>query len=93
MITLPQLFGDKLNPHPHLHSIVTEGAFNKKGNFLRLNTRGSYANKALRTLFERKVLDILVKKKRLSEHFKEEILSWEHSGFSVDLSLRIDKNE
>ncbi len=93
MITLPQLFGDKLNPHPHLHSIVTEGAFDKEGRFLRLNTKGSYSNNALKNLFETKVLDFLVNKRRLSEHFKEEVLSWEHSGFSVDLSLRIDKDD
>ena len=43
----------------------------------------------MQKLFERKVLDLLVEKNRLSERLRDDMLSWEHTGFSVDGSVRV----
>ena len=32
-----QFFGDKVNPHVHLHALATDGAFDPDGNFHRLS--------------------------------------------------------
>jgi len=37
----------------------------------------------LERLFARRVLDLMVRRKRLSVRLRDEMLTWEHSGFSV----------
>ncbi len=70
LVTVPQLFGDAANPHCHLHSLVTDGAFDSEGNFHRLLYDAGKDTKTLTKLFERKVLDLLVKEGRLSERMR-----------------------
>jgi len=93
IVTTPQLFGDAVNPHCHVHSFVTDGAFDAEGNFHRLLYDAGQDTKTLTKLFECKVLGLLVKEGRLSERMREEMLSWEHTGFSVDASVRIHKGD
>jgi hypothetical protein len=33
MVIVPQFFGDKVNAHLHLHTVVTDGAFDPDGGF------------------------------------------------------------
>ena len=33
MVVVPQRFGDKVNPHIHLHALATDGVFDKEGVF------------------------------------------------------------
>ena len=33
MVVLPQRFGDRVNPHIHLHALATDGAFDAAGDF------------------------------------------------------------
>ena len=40
-------------------------------------------------LFRRRVVTLLVDKQLLSEDFAENLLSWRHSGFSIDNSVRV----
>ena len=93
IVTTPQLFGDPVNPHCHIHSVVTDGAFDAEGNFHRLLYDAGQDTETLTKLFECKVLALLVKEGRLSERMREEMLSWEHTGFSVDASVRIYKGD
>ncbi len=43
----------------------------------------------LQRLFAKRVLDLMVRGKRLSTRLRDEMLSWEHSGFSVDGSVKV----
>ncbi len=68
------------NFHPHVHAIVTDGAFAPDGHFERM---GHWDAAALTELFRRLVLAALRREQRLSEEFHQNLLSWVHSGFSV----------
>ena len=63
-----------------MHALVTEGVLEHGGAFLSL-TAPDLA--ALNELFRRLVLAALVKAERLSESFRDRLLTWRHSGFSV----------
>jgi hypothetical protein len=90
LITIPQLFGDALNPHAHLHSLVTDGAFSEDGQFHQLLYDTQSDISVLQKLFAREVLDFLVAKGRLSQTLRDDMLTkWTHTGFSVDASVRV----
>ncbi len=95
----PQFFGDKVNVDlisypPHLHALATDGAFDPEGNFHRLPFDMQDDIAVLQKLFERNVLDLLVKHGRLSERLRNDILTtWKHTGFSVDGSVRVLKGD
>src|SRR4030042_2446912 len=63
VIAAIQTFGNRMNPHPHLHFLLTEGGVDKAGEFHKVpridDTR-------LAELFAREVLADLVHKKLLS---------------------------
>jgi len=80
MVASIQTFGSTLNFNPHVHALVTEGVLEHGGAFLPL-TAPDLA--ALDELFRRLVLAALVKAQRLSEGFRDRLLTWRHSGFSV----------
>ncbi len=89
MVVVPQRFGDRVNPHIHLHAMATDGAFDAEGVFhpMPFDMQGDI--EVLERLFSRRVLDLMVRRKRLSVRLRDEMLSWEHSGFSVDGSVRV----
>jgi len=80
MVASIQTFGSALNFHPHVHALVTEGVLEKGGGFLPL-AQPDLA--ALEELFRHVVLAELVRAERLSEGFRDKLLTWRHSGFSV----------
>jgi len=80
MVASIQTFGSALNFHPHVHALLTEGVLEKGGAFLPL-TQPDFA--AIEELFRHVVLAELVKAERLSEGFRDRLLTWRHSGFSV----------
>jgi len=88
-MVVPQLFGDRLNAHVHLHALASDGAFDLDGQFHRMPFDMQHDIKVLQRLFERRVLEMMVKHKRLSERLRDDILGWQHSGFSVDGSVRV----
>ena len=75
-----QTFGERLNFHPHLHLLVTEGGVDKAGIFRRIS---SWDDGRLAEIFAREVLGLLVGGGLLSAEWRERILSWRHSGFNV----------
>jgi len=80
MVASIQTFGSALNFHPHVHALVTDGLLEHGGAFLPLTAPGLAA---LNELFRRLVLAALVKAERLTEGFRDSLLTWHHSGFSV----------
>jgi len=85
VIAVLQTFGDRINFHPHLHFLVTEGGTDREGRF-RLIPRIDDAR--LAEIFAREVFKLLVGKGLLSPEWAERILSWRHSGFSVHSLVR-----
>ena len=69
-----------MNHHPHLHGIHLDGSINDSGNFQQFpeinpqELESTFANNLLLSLYREGVLPIEV---------IENIVSWQHSGFSV----------
>ncbi len=80
IIVAVQTFGDRINFHPHLHLLVTEGGIDRAGIFHRLPRLD---DARLADIFAREVLALLVSKGLLSPEWVERILSWRHTGFNV----------
>ncbi len=72
----------------HCHALATKGAFDRDGLFqlMPFDKQGDIV--VLERLFARRVLDLMVRRKRLSFRLQDEMLSWEHRGFSVDGKTR-----
>jgi hypothetical protein len=85
-----QTFGSFANFHPHVHIICTEGVVTPDGRFHPVIWPGK---RDLEERFRRLFLTLLEKAKRLSTSFHETLLSWRHSGFSVDASQRVPAGE
>jgi len=85
VIAAIQTFGARINRHPHLHFLVTEGGVDKAGLFHKVPR---IDDSRLAELFAREVLGFLVHKKLLSPEWAERILSWRHTGFNVHSRVR-----
>ncbi|MEN8151832.1 MAG: transposase [Planctomycetota bacterium] len=85
-----QTFGSFANFHPHCHILCTEGVLTPDGRFHPVIWPGK---RDLEERFRRLFLARLEKAKRLSASFHETLLSWRHSGFSVDASQRVAAGE
>lgn len=86
LIVAHQTFGDMLRWNPHFHAIVLEGGFDNHGRFFYIPFGGL---EAMVELFRRRVIQILTEKGLLDEKLSSNLLSWKHSGFSIDNSVRI----
>jgi len=72
--------------NPHFHAILLEGGFDEDGTFVYLPFSGL---EKMSEYFRRTVLRFFTDKKLLTEQFVRNMLSWKHSGFSIDNSVRI----
>ena len=79
VIAAIQTFGTKINFHPHLHFLVTEGGVDGAGIFHRIPRLD---DSRLAAIFCREVLRLLVGKGLLSQEWAKRILSWRNSGFN-----------
>jgi hypothetical protein len=75
-----QTYGDQLNWHPHLHSIVSDVAWDSGDHPHPL---GAPEATVLTGLFRHHVLKMLEDQRRLSWEFGRRLRSWEPSGFQV----------
>jgi hypothetical protein len=85
VIAAIQIFGNRINLHPHLHFLVTEGGVDEAGLF---HKAPRIDDSRLAELFAREVLADLVHKELLSPEWAERLLSWRHTGFSVHSRVR-----
>jgi putative transposase/transposase-like zinc-binding protein len=90
IITAIQTYGDLVNFHPHLHTLVTEGAFSPTGWFLTLPKIDLIA---LEHLFRHRVLRPLLRERRIDEMVIRKLLGWRHSGFSLHNAVRIGPHD
>ena len=75
------------NFNPHAHALVSDGVFNRDGEFLPLPALDSAA---VMEVFRRMLLQRLHGAQRLSESFMRNLLSWVHPGFSVFAGPAVD---
>jgi hypothetical protein len=87
IVAVLQTFGDRINFHPHLHFLVTEGGADEAGVFRRVPR---IDDARLAEIFAREVLAFLVARGLLSPEWAERILSWRHTGFNVHSRVRVE---
>jgi hypothetical protein len=80
-----QTFGTRINFHPHLHFLVTEGGVDEAGVFRKISRIDDFR---LAALFAREVVRFLVHKELLSPEWADRLLSWRHTGFNVHSRVR-----
>ncbi len=81
-----QSFGDFLRFNPHFHSLILEGGFDEDDNFIFIPITNLVK---MKELLRRLVIKYFVDEKLLSPELAKNLLSWKHSGFSIDNSIRI----
>jgi hypothetical protein len=72
--------------NPHYHCLVLEGGINEAGSFHHIPIKDTAS---LTEVFRRRVIKLFVDRGLLDRRFALKILSWKHSGFSVDASVSI----
>ena len=82
-----QTFGQLLHFHPHIHGLVTDGAFIPDGRFLHLPV--NLGHEPFLKLWENAVFSLLLDTGRIEPALVSQMRSWRHSGFSVDRSVRL----
>jgi hypothetical protein len=79
-------FGNFVNFHPHIHALVTDGGFTPGGTFHVL-PKVSLAG--MEQLFRHRVLRMLLDRGKIRPERVRMLLSWRHSGFNLDASVRV----
>jgi hypothetical protein len=72
--------------NPHLHSIFPEGGFDRQGRFVHVP---SLDLARLSQYFRCTMVAFFLKRTLLNERLARNMLGWTHSGFSVDLTVKI----
>jgi len=84
-VAVIQTFGNRLNFHPHLHMLVTEGGLRSDGSFQPVPI---FNDTALARIFAHEVLAFLAARDLISPEIQAKILSWRHTGFNVHSKVR-----
>jgi len=87
VISLQTFGGYGANFNPHAHALVSDGVFNRDGEFLPLPAPDPAA---VMEVFRRLFLERLHRAERLSATFMHNLLSWVHPGFSVFAGPPVD---
>ena len=80
-----QSYGDFLRWNSHWHALVLEGGFDSEGTFYYLPYRNL---EQMTEYFRRKLIGLFLEKELINEEFAANLLSWKHSGFSIDDSAK-----
>ena len=84
MIAAIQTHGELLHWHPHIHVLITCGAFTPEGDFLELP---EFDRERVLAAWQDAVFDLYLAKEKIEPEVVENMRTWEHSGFSVDQSV------
>jgi hypothetical protein len=90
MIGAVQTFGDLVHFHSHVHTIVPEGVFTQSGHFVHIPD--IWLHRAIE-IWQEKVLSLLLDVGRIDQGIVANMRDWKHSGFSVDISVRIEADD
>jgi hypothetical protein len=86
LIVSHQTFGDMLRFNSHWHCIILEGEIDEEGSFHHILIKDT---SKLAEVFRRRMIKLFVEKGLLQKSFAMKLISWKHSGFSVDNSISI----
>ena len=73
------------NFHPHIHGLVTDGAFTPDGRFLPLPA--NLGHEPFLRLWEDKVFRLLMDENKIDQALVAQLRSWCHTGFNIDRSV------
>ena len=90
MIAAIHTFGELVHWHPHLHALVTDGAFAPDGTFIPLP---ALDGEPFEKLWQKKVFDLLLKRRKIDQSLVTQMLGWQHSGFGVHHAVRLDAED
>jgi hypothetical protein len=86
VVSLAQSFGSLAHWHPHLHLVVTDGAFRRDGRFAPMPMHDPAV---LAEAWRRAVLALFVRQDWMDEDAAAGMLAWPHSGFSAHVGPAI----
>ena len=86
-----QTFGSLIHFHPHIHGLITDGAFTPDGVFHLLPV--NLTHEPFLRLWENKVFQLLLDQGRIEPELVEQMRSWRHSGFNVDRSVHLQAGD
>ncbi len=97
-VSFQHRFGSALNRHVHLHACVTDGVFERvaAADDVRFHSARPLSPADLATVTQRvrrRLVRWFCRKGLLSREAAAEMLAWQHSGFSVDASVRISSSD
>jgi hypothetical protein len=78
--------GDFVRFNPHLHGIFLEGGFDRQGRFVHLP---SLDLPRLAQYFRASMVAFFLNRSLINERLAKSMLDWTHSGFSLDMSVKI----
>ncbi len=84
MIAAIQTHGELLHWHPHIHVLITSGAFTPEGDFLQYP---EFDMERLLVAWQEAVFALYVAEEKIDPEVVENKRSWQHSVFSVDQSV------
>ncbi len=84
MIATLQTAGELLNWHPHIHTLVTCGAFTEDSTFLEIP---EFDEDRMLELWENCIFKLLIKEGLITDEVEEQMHSWDHTGFGFDQSV------
>jgi hypothetical protein len=85
-IVCVQTFGSLAHAHPHLHVLVTDGAYRRDGTFV---PAPGHEPAVLEEAWRRAVLGWFVAQEWLEEEVAQAMLGWPHSGFGAHVGPRL----
>jgi hypothetical protein len=86
VVAVIQTFGDRINFHPHIHVLVTEGGVSREGAFHKVSC---FHDDTIRDLFTHEVFSLLLREKLIGLSLVQKILRWRHTGFNVHSKVRV----
>ena len=84
MVAAIQTHGELLHWHPHIHTLVTCGAFTPEGEFLEVPELDM---DRLHAAWREAVFALYLAEDKIGPEVVENMRTWPHSGFSVDQSV------
>ena len=78
--------GDFVRWNPHLHGIFLEGGFDRQRQFVHLP---SLDLQRLAQYFRASMVAFFLRRSLINERLAKSMLGWTHSGFSLDMSVKI----
>ncbi len=85
VVAVIQTFGDRINFHPHIHILATEGGTTPDGAFHHVSR---FHDERIGKIFTYEVFSLLIREKLIGLPLVEKILAWRHTGFNVHSQVR-----